>query len=87
MHIYGPGNITQLRDATLPCLTVDRIYQVPSRASEPQVYTWLREMEKLPTLRSDRVARIRRQIEMGEYELDKKLEAAVDHLLEDFFSS
>lgn len=88
MHVYGPGNIAQLRDMTLPSLTVDRIYQVPSRTTtEPDMKKWLREMDRLPKIRANRIARIRRQIEMGEYEIEQKLSLAIDNLLEDLRSS
>ena len=87
MHVYGPGNIAQLRDVNLTSLSVDTIYQVPSRTTEPDIKKWLKEMDQLPKMRANRIARIRRQIETGEYEIDQKLPLALDNLLDDLRSS
>lgn len=88
MRVYGPGNIAQLRDMTLPSVNVDKIYQVPSRTTtEPDMKRWLRDMDQIPKSKVNKIARIRRQIESGEYDIDQKLSLAMDHLLEDLLSS
>lgn len=83
MHVYGPGNIVQLRDTTLSSLKADKIYQVPSRTTtDLDMKKGVRETGKSKG-RANRIARIRQQIERGEYEIEQKLSLALDSLLED----
>ena len=44
----------------------------------------LGELDALPEIRAERVARIRAQIEDGSYETEDKLAAAVERILQDF---
>ncbi|MEK7484816.1 MAG: hypothetical protein AABZ60_10855 [Planctomycetota bacterium] len=84
MNVYGPGNIVQLRDPTLSSIKSDKIYQIPSRTTtDLDMKKGVRETGKLSKGRANRIARIRQQIERGEYEIEQKLSLALDHLLED----
>jgi hypothetical protein len=43
----------------------------------------LNKIAQLPEVRYEKITTVRRQISMGEYELDAKLDATIDRLLEE----
>jgi len=51
--------------------------QHPSRAD------WLNRLSSLPDVREDRVERVRSQLEDGTYDADGKLDAAIDHMIDE----
>ncbi|MEN6385830.1 MAG: flagellar biosynthesis anti-sigma factor FlgM [Phycisphaerales bacterium] len=45
----------------------------------------LNKIAQLPEVRYEKITTVRRQISMGEYEIDEKLNASIDMLLEELF--
>jgi anti-sigma28 factor (negative regulator of flagellin synthesis) len=45
----------------------------------------LEKISQLPEVRYEKITTVRRQISMGEYEIDEKLDASIDKLLEELF--
>lgn len=45
----------------------------------------LEKISQLPEVRYEKITTVRRQISMGEYQIDEKLDASIDKLLEELF--
>lgn len=61
-------------------LKTEDILQVTAKTPLGQL---LEKISKLPEVRYEKVSTIRRQINLGEYQLDEKLDASIDKLLEE----
>ena len=44
---------------------------------------WLGKVQNLPEIRADRVAELRSQIQSGQYDVDAKLDVALDRMLDE----
>ncbi|OQA01921.1 MAG: hypothetical protein BWY69_01232 [Planctomycetes bacterium ADurb.Bin401] len=58
----------------------EEILQTPAKKPLGQL---LEKIAELPEVRYEKISTVRRQICMGEYQLDEKLDATIDMLLED----
>ncbi|HBG60687.1 MAG TPA: hypothetical protein DDX37_02420, partial [Candidatus Omnitrophica bacterium] len=61
-------------------LSTEEILQAPAKTPLGQL---LEKIAELPEVRYEKISTVRRQICMGEYQLDEKLDASIDMLLEE----
>jgi anti-sigma28 factor (negative regulator of flagellin synthesis) len=63
-------------------LKTEEMLQSSSKTGLSQL---LDKIAQLPEVRYEKITTVRRQISMGEYEIDSKLDASIDRLLEELF--
>lgn len=89
MEITGPGRANRSHELYLRRLAakLKAAGLTPEQASDEveisDIGKFLSYLSQLPQVRTERVEELRRQIESGEYDVDSKLEAIIDDLLED----
>ena len=90
MEIQGPAHLHGPQAVNRPHRTDGPAAQPPTNAAEgadqldisPEA-DLVSRVQDLPEVRTDRVAEIREQIEMGEYETEDKLDVAVGRMLDE----
>jgi hypothetical protein len=63
-------------------LKTEEMLQSTSKTGLSQL---LDKIAQMPEVRYEKITTVRRQISMGEYEIDEKLDASIDKLLEELF--
>lgn len=92
MEITGPGGISGPR--RIQSKKVERSGPAEGAAAAgstdkveiSEASRFLQGLEKIPSVRIDRIRDLRRQIESGQYETPEKLSKAIDKLIEELTS-
>jgi len=63
-------------------LKTEEILQAQTKTALGQL---LGKISQLPEVRYEKISTVRRQISLGEYQIDDKLDASIDRLLEEIF--